>query len=66
LPYLFVAGILINLAGLVAFLAFFTILFTKQFPPGLFEFVLIPLRWQMRGSAYAYYLVTRYPPWVWA
>jgi hypothetical protein len=23
------------------------------------------LRWHTRGSAYAYFMVDRYPPWVW-
>ena len=47
------------------FFAFFTILFTKQFPEGMFNIARIGLRWQARGNAYAYWLVTRYPPFVW-
>ena len=66
LPYLFVAGALNTLAGVITFIAFFAILFTKRWPGGMFDIVLICFRWQARGSAYAYFLVTRYPPWVWA
>jgi hypothetical protein len=65
IPYALVTGILVYLAELMVFFAFFTILFTKKFPEGLFRLALIPLRWQMRSNAYTYWLVTRYPPFVW-
>lgn len=66
IPYLLVANILAYLAYLLAFFAFFTILFTKRFPEGMFKIVLVALRWQARGNAYQYWMTTRYPPWVWA
>jgi hypothetical protein len=65
LPYLFVAGVLLWLTGLLAVIAFFTILFTKQIPRGLFELMVPGLRWNLRGSAYAYFMSDRYPPWEW-
>jgi Domain of unknown function (DUF4389) len=65
IPYLFVAGLVYYLAELMVFFAFFVILFTKQFPEGLFNITRIALRWQARGNAYAYWMVTRYPPFVW-
>lgn len=65
IPYLIAAGVLGYLAALMSFFAFFTILFTRKFPFGLFELALISLRWSVRGNAYAYFMVTRYPPWVW-
>ncbi|MBA2240195.1 MAG: DUF4389 domain-containing protein [Solirubrobacterales bacterium] len=65
IPYLLVTGVLINLTGLLTFFAFFTILFTERYPKGMFELALVPLRWQLRGTAYAHFMVTRYPPIVW-
>ena len=47
-------------AGVVAW---FAILFTGQYPRGLFDFVVGVGRWGLRVSAYASLLVTdRYPP----
>ena len=65
IPYLFVAGVLLWLTGLLAVIAFFTILFTKRIPRGVFELMVPGLRWNLRGSAYAYFMTDRYPPWVW-
>jgi hypothetical protein len=64
-PYLIVAGILYWLTAILAFIAFFTILFTKKIPRGIFELMMPGLRWHARGSAYAYFMADRYPPWVW-
>lgn len=61
-PYIFVAGVLAFAAGFLVLIGFFAILFTKSFPRGLFEFVEVALRWTYRANAYAYFLVTRYPP----
>jgi Domain of unknown function (DUF4389) len=49
----------------VAFIGIFVILFTKELPKGMFDFILIPFRWQTRGAVYAYFMVDRYPPFVW-
>ena len=65
IPYAFVAALVLVLAEIMAFFAFFTILFTRQFPEGLFNIARIGLRWQARASAYMYWMVTRYPPFVW-
>jgi hypothetical protein len=65
IPYLLVASIVSYLAYLLAFFAFFTILFTKRFPEGMFNIVVVAFRWQLRGNAYEYWLTRRYPPWVW-
>jgi hypothetical protein len=65
IPYAIAAGILINLAGLVAFIGAFVILFTKALPEGMFKLILIPYRWQFRGTAYSLFMVTRYPPFEW-
>jgi Domain of unknown function (DUF4389) len=65
IPYLIVAGVLYWLTGILSFFAFFTILFTKQIPRGLFDAMVPGLRWQLRGNAYAYFATDRYPPFVW-
>jgi hypothetical protein len=65
IPYLLISGIINYLAYLLIFFAFFTILFTKRFPEGMHRIALVALRWQARSNAYTYWLVTRYPPFVW-
>jgi hypothetical protein len=65
IPYLWIAGILYWLTGLLTIVAFFTILFTKQIPRGVFELMVPGLRWTLRGNAYACFLTARYPPFVW-
>lgn len=64
-PYALIAGVLMNLAYVVTFLAFFTILFTKRFPKGLFEFNVVAFRWQNRSSAYSLFMTEKYPPFEW-
>jgi hypothetical protein len=65
IPYLIVAGILFYVAEIVAFIGIFVILFTAKLPHGMFNLILNPMRWQVRGNAYAGWLVTRYPPFSW-
>jgi hypothetical protein len=65
IPYLFIAGVLYWITGILTIVAFFTVLFTKQIPRGLFEAMVPGLRWNLRGNAYAYFLTDRYPPFVW-
>lgn len=65
IPYLIVAGILLYVAEIVAFIAIFVILFTAKLPQGMFNLIVNPLRWQLRGNAYGGWLVTRYPPFSW-
>jgi len=65
IPYALVAGVLSWLAGIVAFIGVFVILFTKDLPEGMFKMILIPYRWQYRATVYTLFMVTRYPPFVW-
>ena len=65
IPYLIVASVLAWLTGILAFVAFFTILITKQIPRGVFELMVPGLRWQLRGGAYTHFMTEGYPPWVW-
>jgi Domain of unknown function (DUF4389) len=65
IPYLIVSTIIFYIAEVLVFFAFFTILFTRSFPKGMFDIVLVAARWQERGFAYAIWMTTRYPPFVW-
>jgi hypothetical protein len=54
----------LGIAALVCIvIAWFAILFTGRYPPGLFGFVVGYIRWGLRVNGYAFLLVTdRYPP----
>jgi hypothetical protein len=65
IPYHIVATLLLYLSMLMSFFAFFTILFTKRYPEGLFNIALVGLKWVARANGYYYWLTTRYPPFVW-
>ncbi len=65
IPYAIVAGVLGSVAGVVAFIGVFVILFTKKLPEGMFKLILNPGRWTVRAHAYGDWLVTRYPPFEW-
>lgn len=60
-PYALVAGALMTVAQVVAFIGAFFILFTKELPEGMFKLIVIPLRWQLRAQAYSTFMVTKYP-----
>jgi hypothetical protein len=62
IPYLIIASVLYWLTGILTFVAFFCILFTKRIPREMFELMMPGLRWNLRGSAYAYFMTHRYPP----
>lgn len=65
LPYHLIAGILGYLVGLVSLISFFTILFTKKIPQGLFDMGLNGIRWQARSNVYGAFMATQYPPFEW-
>jgi hypothetical protein len=47
----------------VSIIAWFAILFTGNYPKGMWEFVVSVMRWSLRVSAYAFLLITdKYPP----
>jgi hypothetical protein len=60
----YVVLIILSAAALFAVIfAWFAILFTGRYPPGLFVFVVGVGRWWLRVQAYAFLLVTdKYPP----
>ncbi len=46
----------------MTFIAFWVILFTGQYPRGLFDFAVGFYRWQLRVTAYLGLLRDEYPP----
>ena len=49
-------------AGIFMFFAWWVILFTGNYPKGLFDFVAGYLRWSTRVTGYYYLLTDKYPP----
>jgi hypothetical protein len=63
IPHFIIVVLLINVAGILQFIAFFAILFTKKWPRGLFDFTVQIYRWTANVSAYALLLLRdEYPP----
>jgi hypothetical protein len=63
IPHYIVLAILGTAACFALIFAWFAILFTGQYPPSIFDFIVGVMRWGLRVSAYAGLLVTdRYPP----
>jgi len=65
IPYAIIASLIISISQIAVLFAFFTILFTKKFPAGLFNFVHVGLNWNARSQAYQNWMVTKYPPFIW-
>ncbi|MCP5029614.1 MAG: DUF4389 domain-containing protein [Actinomycetia bacterium] len=61
IPHLIIANVLENVAGVVAFISWFVILFTGKLPEGLANLQMMFLRYQARTSAYAGFLHDQYP-----
>ena len=55
-------GVLGAVAAIVAFIAWFAILFTGEYPPGLWNLAAFYLRWRVRALAYTSLLRDEYPP----
>ena len=63
IPHYIVLMVLFLVAIVVAFIAWFAILFTGRYPRGLFDYMVGVGRWGLRVQAYAFFLVTdQYPP----
>jgi hypothetical protein len=61
-PHLIVLS-LVGMAALVCwFIAWWAILFTGRYPPGMFNFLVGVLRWSLRVNTYTYLMTDRYPP----
>lgn len=62
IPQLIVVMVLGIVRSILIFIAFFTVLFTKKVPKGIFDFIVMTFRYDWR--VYSYYLFMResYPP----
>ncbi len=65
IPQYIIVGALGYAAGVVGFIAFFAILFTKRYPRGLFDFVVNVNRWNANVMAYLMFFRDEYPPFSW-
>lgn len=62
IPNLIVFLIVAIIAYIFIILAWFAILFTGNFPQGMFNFVVGTMRWSLRLNAYTYLMRDEYPP----
>jgi hypothetical protein len=65
IPHFMILWALGIAAGVMGFIAFFAILFTKRYPRGLFDFVVNVNRWSANVDAYTGLLRDEYPPFSW-
>ena len=65
IPHFIILWALAIAAGVMGFIAFFAILFTKRYPRGLFDFVVNVNRWSANVDAYTGLLRDEYPPFSW-
>lgn len=65
IPYAIVASLIILAAEICSIFAFFTIIFTKKIPAGLFGVIRNGFTWNIRFTFYSYWMSTRYPPFEW-
>ena len=62
IPHIFVLYFLWFAAAIALFISWFAVLFTRNFPPGIFNFVNGVIRWQLRVQAYVFLMTEQYPP----
>ena len=62
LPHIVVLSLLVWVAAVVWFVAWFAILITGSFPRGMFDFLVGVLRWNNRVTLYTALLTDVYPP----
>ena len=62
IPHLIVLLFVMLAFGLTTIAAWFIILFTGEYPRGLYDFGVGALRWRMRVDAYILLMVDEYPP----
>ncbi len=61
-PHLFVLFFVVIGAYFALIGAFFSILFTRRYPPGIFNFVAGTMRWATRVNGFSYLMTEQYPP----
>jgi hypothetical protein len=62
LPHLLIANVLGDVAGVLAFISWFIIVFTGRLPEGIARFQCLVLRYQFRTYSYTLWLRESYPP----
>ncbi len=62
IPHLFLLFFIVFAWWITAIVSWFLILFTGEYPGGLYEFGVGTLRWLLRVEAYVLLLVDEYPP----
>jgi hypothetical protein len=62
IPHYIVLLFLLIGAAVAIFISFFAVLFTRNYPRGLFDYVVGVFRWAWRVNSYVYLLVDPYPP----
>jgi ABC-type uncharacterized transport system YnjBCD permease subunit len=62
IPHLLIAYALSSLRSVLTFIAFFTVLFTRQIPRPLFDAIAMTFRYEWRATSYALFLHEDYPP----
>lgn len=62
IPHFLIIYVLNSLQGILTFIAFFAILFTKKYPRSLFDLYVNITRWTANVGAYTSFLRDEYPP----
>jgi len=62
IPNVIVAAVVMIVALVLTFIAWFAILFTGKYPKGMFDFVVGAMRWSERANGYAGLFTDKYPP----
>jgi pilus assembly protein TadC len=62
IPHAIVLYFLAIAVGVIAFIAWWAILFTGKYPKGMYDFYYGYVRWMTRVSGYAMLLTDKYPP----
>ena len=62
IPHLIVANVLSNVAGVLALVSWFIIVFTGELPKAIADFQCMILRYETRAFSYALWLREDYPP----
>jgi len=65
IPHFLILYALSAVTGVITFIAWFAILFTKRYPRGLFDFMVNIYRWQANVNAYVGLFRDEYPPFSW-
>jgi hypothetical protein len=61
IPHFIILYALQGVRSALTFVSFFTVLFTKQIPEGIFRFIVMVDRYQWRVSTFAFFMRNEYP-----